>query len=122
MFRWQRDRLDSAELIADTLVALLFPGQLQHLLRRVEADHLSVESSGQRFRKASGSAAQVENARYRVSFQMGRDRVHPEVEHLWAVIARAIVACGDIGLIVVGHRSVVRSRVFGLRTLRAIRA
>ena len=35
---------------------------------------------------------------------MGRGRVHPEVEYLRAVIARAIVASGDIALVVVGHK------------------
>ena len=112
--RWQRDSLSAAVLVLNPPIALLFASQLQHLERRVEADHVSVESGSQSFGEAPGPAPQVENARDRVSFQLSRDRVHPEVEYLRAMIARAIVASGDIGLVVVCHSICGQAGAVGL--------
>jgi len=92
--------------------AFVYPlcaGELQHLHRRIEACHFGVESHGQRFGESPGSTTEVEYLRDRSIRELNGDRVHPEVEHLGTMVARAIVGGGDVRPVVVGH-SILRTR------------
>ena len=84
---------------------------IEHLPGGINADNRGAESIRQAVGESPGPTAQVENGADGPTTHMRLDDAHPKVENLRAMIASAIVAGWNVGLVVV--RRFHSSRIFG---------
>src|SRR5215469_305720 len=97
----ERDRLARPASVDHVAARRLAASLIDHLLRRVDANHPRAEMRRQQLGKASCPAAEVDHQRYRRSVDTSREQALPEATRFRREGARFVVAGSDLGLVVI---------------------
>ena len=68
---------------------------LKHFGRGIDANHVGGETARQRLRETACATAKVQDGAYGTLAEARRNGVHPEIQNLRRVIARAVIASRD---------------------------